>query len=263
MPSQPDSQAFSLKSMELADVPVVQAGPTEAAREICRLAKSRREGQSIHLVNAYNIALAHRDAAYSHLLKSSTGNFPDGRPLTWWKLSGGRLIQVRGPQLFEDVMEMGRSMGVRHFLLGSTAETLARLEANLRARFPEVDIVGTYSPPYRAMTEAEIAVQDKAIFDSGAEIVWVGLGTPKQDWEVARLAARLPTVNVAVGAAFDFSAGTKLKAPQWVTQAGLEWLFRLLCEPRRLWKRYLLGNLVFLWAVLSCRFKSAHPSSKE
>lgn len=245
---------FSLPTKNLAGTSLVYASPDAAAGELCRLAKSATKGSrrlSFHLVNAYTLALAYQDKAYARLLRNAKANFPDGKPLTWWRLEGGaRLQQIRGPQLFDDVMSMGRATNVRHFLLGSSEETLALLTSNLRRRHPGVNIVGTYSPPYRKMTDAEIQLQDDQIVNSGAEIVWVGLGTPKQDWEVERLAEHLGVVAVAVGAAFDFSAGTKRPAPEWMSKLGLEWLFRLMSEPRRLWKRYLIGNTVFVWSII-------------
>lgn len=250
------SKDFSLPTKELAGISLVRASPHDAANELCRMAKSAgaSRGHGFHLVNAYTVALAHQDSHYAKLLNSSSANFPDGKPLTWWRHSDGlRLRQIRGPQLFEDVMDLGRSKNVRHYLLGSSPETLKLLKDGLRRRYPGVSIVGMFSPPFRKMSKDEIQRQDEEIIRTGAEIVWVGLGTPKQDWEVGRIAAHLPVLAIAVGAAFDFSAGTKKKSPEWISSLGMEWLFRLVTEPRRLWKRYLIGNLVFLWSVVSRR----------
>jgi N-acetylglucosaminyldiphosphoundecaprenol N-acetyl-beta-D-mannosaminyltransferase len=126
---------------------------------------------------------------------------------------------------------------------------LSALEAELCRRFPKAAIVGAVSPPFRALTEEETAEQTARIVDSKAQVVWVGLGTPKQDWESARLAVDIPAVFIAVGAAFDFVAGEKKQAPMWMQRNGLEWLFRLAVEPRRLWRRYLFGNARFLRAI--------------
>lgn len=235
--------------VQVAGIPIVRTSPHEAAMDVCAAAASpdRKRGDSIHLVNAYNVVLASKSSSYASLLGAASANLPDGRPLTWWQDHGGqRLFQVRGPQLFEDVISIGREHGLRHFLLGATEETLELLQARLRERFPGAEIVGSMSPPFRRMTAEETEAQDQIIRNTGAHIVWVGLGTPKQDWEVARIASSLPVVCVAVGAAFDFSAGTKKVAPTWVTALCLEWSFRLFSEPRRLWKRYLIGNLQFL-----------------
>lgn len=256
-------KTFQLRSASLAGVPLVSSSPREAALELCKLASSPKEleGFSFHLVNAYTIALASQNPDYAEMLRTSTANFPDGKPLTWWKLpDGNRLRQIRGPKLFEDVMDLGRASEVKHYLLGASNSTLELLEANLHKQFPGVSIVGKYSPPFRQMTESEVRHQDEQILASGAEIVWVGLGTPKQDWEVTRLAKHHPILSVAVGAAFDFTAGTKKAAPHWMASLSLEWLYRLLSEPRRLWRRYLVGNLLFLLFVLKNRSSTGRPS---
>lgn len=225
----------------------------EAAEIVVALARNGI-GRHIHLVNAYTVALADRSIEYRRVLSRPALCFPDGKPISW--ISGlsrhkPRLNQVRGPQLFLDTFDIGRRSGIRHFLLGSTPEVLVALETNLRARFPGVQIVGTESPPFRALSAAEFEEQDNRILATGADVVWVGLGTPKQDFEAQRLTRRLPVVAVAVGAAFDFAAGSAPEAPCWMTKFGLEWLFRFACEPRRLWRRYLFGNVRFLAAALT------------
>jgi N-acetylglucosaminyldiphosphoundecaprenol N-acetyl-beta-D-mannosaminyltransferase len=139
--------------------------------------------------------------------------------------------------------------GPRHYLLGGSPATLAVLESQIAERWPGAVVVGAESPPFRALSVAEVAEQDARIRDSGATIVWVGLGTPKQDWEVARLAASVPVVAMAVGAAFDFIAGVKPQAPIWMQKSGTEWAFRFASEPKRLAKRYLWGNPRFLVAA--------------
>lgn len=225
-------------------------GPDAAARFLIELARTR-SCTHVHLANAYTIALADRDHAYRQLINEGVV-FADGKPISWLSSLARqtpRIQQVRGPQFFLDVLDIGRSFGVRHFLLGSTDELLERMEVILAERFEGVEIVGSYSPPFRPLTVQEIVDQDALILESDADVVWVGLGTPKQDVEAARLARSVGRPAVAVGAAFSFSAGTLSVAPTWMQRAGLEWLFRLASEPRRLWRRYLFGNVRFLWAV--------------
>lgn len=227
------------------------AGPDAAAEYVVGLARAH-SCTHVHLANAYTIALADRDGAYRQLINDGVV-FADGKPLTWFSRltrQTPRIHQVRGPQLFLDVLDIGRSSGVRHFLLGSTHESLERMRSRLTTCLEGVEIVGSYSPPFRPLTAEEVADQDAQILQSGADIVWVGLGTPKQDVEAARLALSTARPAVAVGAAFDFAAGTLRVAPRWMQRAGLEWLFRLASEPRRLWRRYLFGNARFVWAVL-------------
>lgn len=214
----------------------------------------KADGRHVHLANAYTIALADKSAEYRRVLNSPAVNFPDGKPIGWVSELLGHspsLEHIRGPQLFLDVFEQGSMQGsIKHYLLGSTPEVLAALVANLETKFPNVSIVGAESPPFRALSDAELEAQDARIMESAADIVWVGLGTPKQDFEVERLARNLPVLAIAVGAAFDFAAGTLKEAPPWMTNSGLEWLFRLISEPRRLWRRYVFGNARFVKAAL-------------
>lgn len=246
-------ESYLFETLRLGGLAIAVSQPKDAALKICAVAATitKRTGLGVHLVNAYTVALAARDANYSNVLAQSSANLPDGKPLSWISNARGRrLWQVRGPSLFGHVMDLGRETGIKHFLLGSTDETLEKLNYELKKRYPGIQIVGQFSPPFRDVTPTEIAVQDQTISDSKAQIVWVGLGTPKQDFEVLRLTKALPVVAIAVGAAFDFVAGTKNEAPTWMRKVGLEWLFRLLSEPKRLWRRYLFGNIEFLWAIL-------------
>jgi N-acetylglucosaminyldiphosphoundecaprenol N-acetyl-beta-D-mannosaminyltransferase len=239
----------------LAGIPVRISSPAAATRELISVAQSgSTQGRGVHLVNAYTLSLAHNDRSYAKLLQHAWANFPDGKPLAWvTRFSSNPLAQVRGPQLFQDVLSAGRDSDLKHYLLGGSEETLEQLKSALSAKFPGLRIVGSYSPPFRPQSDEELQAQDLHIQASGAEVVWVGLGTPKQDHETERLARALPIVACAVGAAFDFSAGTKKEAPKWMEKAGFEWLYRFGTEPRRLWKRYLIGNVVFLIAVVSRR----------
>ena len=225
-----------------------------AAECLVELARTRCCSH-VHLANAYTIALADQDDSYRRLLNQGLV-FADGKPISWLSRLARqipRIQQVRGPQLFLDVLDIGRSSGVRHFLLGSTDELLERMRARLAERFEGVEIAGSYSPPFRPLSAEEIADQDALIRQSDADIIWVGLGTPKQDTEAARVAVSTARPAVAVGAAFDFTAGALRVAPIWMQRAGLEWAFRLASEPRRLWRRYLFGNVRFVWAALRWR----------
>jgi len=212
-------------------------------------------GVPVHFANAYTVALADSDRNYLRLFTDPDSVvFTDGIPVAWF---GRRLHpqyaqqwqRVYGPDVMTAVLMAAQPAGVRHFLLGGSPETLDLLRQRIEFLYPGAQIVGAESPPYRPLTDAEQAEQDARIRDSRATIVWVGLGTPKQDWEVARLARELPVVAMAVGAAFDFLAGTKAQAPEWMRESGTEWLFRFASEPRRLARRYLWGNPRFLRAA--------------
>jgi N-acetylglucosaminyldiphosphoundecaprenol N-acetyl-beta-D-mannosaminyltransferase len=155
--------------------------------------------------------------------------------------------------LFVNVLAAGQAARIKHYLLGSTPETLEAMQREIAQRFPEALIVGTDSPPFRELTEAERQDQRDRITFSGAQIVWVGLGTPKQDVEAAALANSLPVIAIAVGAAFDFVAGTVEEAPDWMQRSGTEWIHRFAQEPGRLWQRYLVGGPRFVKAVITRR----------
>jgi N-acetylglucosaminyldiphosphoundecaprenol N-acetyl-beta-D-mannosaminyltransferase len=247
--------AAALPIVPCAAVPITACTRADAARLVVDLATSSRlSGVDVHLCNAYTLALADSDPRLGDLLRRAAVNFPDGKSVVWanqltHRHQGLPSERVYGPDLFRDVLSLGSAVGLRHYLLGSTWPVLTALDRRLRAQYPEALVVGMDSPPFRDLTERELNHQVDRIRWSRAQVVWVGLGTPKQDFEVARLVRELPLVFVAVGAAFEFVAGTKPQAPLWMQNSGLEWLFRLASEPRRLWRRYLFGNARFLYAA--------------
>jgi N-acetylglucosaminyldiphosphoundecaprenol N-acetyl-beta-D-mannosaminyltransferase len=215
-----------------------------------------RTARPWRLINTFNISLLRGHPHYAAILDRDGVNLADGKPVAWVLRVLSRRTgqpsspeQVRGAALFSSALDQGRALGVRHYLLGGSPETLRALQEAIAVRYPGALIAGAASPPFRPMTEAEMAAQDKAIRASGADLVWVGLGTPKQDHECVRLAESVGRPAIAVGAAFEFLAGTRPEAPVWVQRMALEWLFRLVGEPRRLWRRYTLGIAQFLLVV--------------
>lgn len=228
-----------------------------ATQEILREANGPQpRGISVHFANAYNIALAERDERYRELMNQGDYVFTDGTPVVW---AGKRLHpnqdweRVYGPDVTEWVLKNSDPAKTLHYFLGSTPHTMEKLQHEIKNRFPTAQIVGYDCPPFREPTESELSTRDQRIKESGATIVWVGLGTPKQDFEVQRLARVLPVTAVAVGAAFDFIAQTVPQAPKWMQSSGLEWGYRLAREPRRLAKRYLWGNPQFIRSVIKNR----------
>lgn len=210
-------------------------------------------GIAVHFANAYTVALADKDPVFAELLRRGVC-YPDGMPVVWWgrhQHSNQVWERVYGPDFMEAVL--AAKSPLRHYLVGGSPDTLERLRREISIRWPAAQIVGAESPPFRELSSAELAAQDERIRVSGASVVWVGLGTPKQDYEVARIASSLPVMAVAVGAAFDFIAGTKKQAPTWMQKSGTEWAFRLASEPKRLWRRYLWGNPRFVVAALRYR----------
>ncbi|KQO61374.1 WecB/TagA/CpsF family glycosyltransferase [Curtobacterium sp. Leaf261] len=241
----------TLDRTTVAGLPIIVADRPTAIAQIVAVAKSGGAGD-VHLANSYVVSLAHRRSGYHDLLRTGAAIYPDGKPLTWVSrvLPGANLHQVRGPSLFPDLMDVGRSSGVRHYLFGNTDVVLDELTAELERRYPGVEIVGRQRSHFRPLTAAEQTTLDADIRRTEPDIVWVGLGTPLQNLEARRISDELGKVAICVGAAFDFVAGTIPAAPEWMTRLGVEWCFRLALEPRRLWKRYLVGNAVFLRASL-------------
>ena len=209
--------------------------------------EAQSSGTAFHFANAYNIALADSDPVYRRILDDGDFVFSDGTPVVW----AGRWLhrdlrkaweRVYGPDVMAGVMASSNEIGPRHFLLGGSEETMHLLIDQLAQRWPLAQVVGWECPPFRVPTDDELEARDRRIADSGATCVWVGLGTPKQDYEVHRLARALPVSALAIGAAFDFIAGTVPQAPNWMQRGGLEWAYRFAHEPRRLARRYLWGN---------------------
>lgn len=177
---------------------------------------------------------------------------PDGMPLVWMNhIQGNRHVsRVYGPDLMLAVCDASKETGYKHFFYGGNTGVPELLKEKLQERYPHLDVVGTYSPPFRALSPEEDEEIVQMINDSGADIVWVGLSTPKQErWMDAHLGRVNAPVMVGVGAAFDFHAGLKPQAPRWMQKTGMEWFFRLVSEPRRLYKRYLINNPRFIGLV--------------
>lgn len=203
---------------------------------------------SFRFANAWCVVLGNEDPDYGDLLRGPGLNFADGSPVARLaRKATGTDAHVRGPSFFEDLL--GRGLGIRHYFYGGSADTIAKLQSEVARRFPDAVIAGAESPAIG--TAEELASEDAlaCIVSAHPDIVWVGLGTPKQDYVARAISERLGIATAAVGAAFDFTAGTVREAPRWVRAVHMEWLFRLASEPRRLWRRYLIGNVKFLRLV--------------
>jgi N-acetylglucosaminyldiphosphoundecaprenol N-acetyl-beta-D-mannosaminyltransferase len=212
-------------------------------------------GGYVCLCNVHLFVVARHDDDVRRALENAALAFPDGWPVAWLqrRLGHRSAARVAGPDLMTQAIDDGRRFGIRHFLLGSTDEVLGRLEENLRRRFPGAEIGGRLSLPFFERFEPDGF--DSAIADvhrASPHVVWLSLGCPKQELWMLRHAQELaPSLVVGVGAAFDFHAGTKTRAPAWLQRAGLEWLHRLLSEPRRLAARYGRTNTEFLLLAAS------------
>ncbi|WP_310738437.1 WecB/TagA/CpsF family glycosyltransferase [Ideonella alba] len=209
----------------------------------------RREGRVVGICNTHSVVTAHDDPLFGAVLQGADMNTADGAPVAWFmRLSGARGQQrINGPDLmWRTCQALDRAGAPSIFLYGNTEDTNRRLEAVLRTRFPDLTIAGSISPPFRDLTAEETAQHIAHINRSGAGIVWVSLGCPKQEVWMAKSRESVHAVMVGVGAAFDYHAGTIKRAPLWMQRAGLEWVHRLASEPRRLWRRYLYNNTQFV-----------------
>ena len=209
------------------------------------------ESHVVHFFAAHPTVLAREDATYRATLNKGDLNLADGLPVAWaLRMLGQPADRITGTQAFLALCDWGIARGVRHFFYGGTPEVLTRMRANLEQACPGIEIAGAISPPFKELTDDDLDAAASEIRASGADLVWVGLGAPKQDVVGEKLRERRCASTVlCVGAAFDFVAGVKRRAPRWMQATGLEWAFRLGTEPRRLWRRYLIGNPQFVAGV--------------
>jgi N-acetylglucosaminyldiphosphoundecaprenol N-acetyl-beta-D-mannosaminyltransferase len=224
------------------------------------IATRRRE--YVCVTGVHGIMESRRDEGLARVHNAAGLVTPDGMPLVWlsrWK--GFRHVErVYGPDLMLALCDRSLASGYRHFFYGGRDEVVRRLIERLGRRFPGLRVAGSYAPPFRSLSPEEDARVVRLINDADPDIVWVGLSTPKQERWMAEHRGRLAApALIGVGAAFDFHAGVKRQAPRWMQRSGLEWLFRLLSEPRRLWRRYLINNPAFVAGVVGQWWRERHP----
>lgn len=231
----------------------IHAGTIQGAlSRITEWAKAR-ESRSVFFCNAHSLAHARSHKQFRRVLESADLRLPDGAPVAYMLRRAGFNTQSRvcGPDLMVKYFALADARGESVFLYGSTPSTLEKLRARCAEDFPRLQ-VNAYSPPFRELSTAEDDEVVRMITESGAPTVWVALGCPKQEQWIAEHRNRIPAVLLGVGAAFAFHAGIAARAPGWMQRSGLEWLHRLVTDPRRMWKRYLVTNSVFLFhAALS------------
>jgi N-acetylglucosaminyldiphosphoundecaprenol N-acetyl-beta-D-mannosaminyltransferase len=206
-----------------------------------------------HFCTVHSIVEATKNPQLREAFASADRACMDGVPLVWLARRRGfrEAERVCGPDVMLTICDRGREMGLRHFFLGGAAGTPERLAQRLVERFPGMTVVGTASPPFRALSPSEDLELVAEINATRPHVLWIGLGSPKQDLWAADHEDRLQVkLLMPVGAAFDYHSGGLRRAPRWMRPVGLEWLFRLAMEPGRLWRRYLTTNVHFLWLVL-------------
>jgi N-acetylglucosaminyldiphosphoundecaprenol N-acetyl-beta-D-mannosaminyltransferase len=234
----------ALLTYPVCGVPIAALDGPRAAAEIVESAVAG-ESLQVHLCNAYTLSLVDSDARMRAALMAGDLNLADGAPVAWLGRATGAAGPVRGAELVGEVWRQGGSQ-VRHYLYGGKVGVADEMASALRKLNPDAVVAGTETPPFRTLSDADLDAIAERVRASGANILWIGLGTPRQDYLVHHLSTSLSLPIVPVGAAFDFWSGAIKEAPKLLHGTGFEWLHRLLSEPRRLWRRYLLGNPRFL-----------------
>lgn len=234
---------YNIRMVEVLGIPLYDQNLSSAVDDLMDIADPRNKAFNycISATGAHGIIEAHKYQEFKNTLKRFYMNLPDGMPGVWiGRLKGARKMRrCYGPDIFEALLIRTAGTAVKHFFCGGKEGVAAALKDACEINFSNQNVVGFFSPPFREMTEEEMEALGQQIKASGAHIVWIGLSTPKQEVFASRL-ARFVNVHliITVGAAFDFHTGRVKQAPKWMQNAGLEWFFRLLTEPRRLYKRY-------------------------
>ncbi len=254
------SPVTSLPNPHIPRVDVLGVGVSivDMDSTIAEIGRWIEEGERhyVCVTGVHGVMESQKDPDLLAIHNASGMTIPDGMPMVWaGKHAGFETIdRVSGPDLMPLLCERGAARGWRHFFYGGAEGVPEKLAAKLAERVPHLAVVGTHSPPFRALTADEETEIIDMINASGADIVWVGLSTPKQERWMAAMAGRLEAAAVlGVGAAFDFHSGGLKRAPMWMQRSGLEWLYRMMKEPRRLARRYLTNNPRFVLSILRRR----------
>ncbi len=205
-------------------------------------------GDYICVSNVHTTVMSYDDKTYCAVQNGGVMAIPDGGPLSsvGRKRGFSEMNRTTGPDYMKEILKISSKEGYRHYFYGSTEKTLNKLEKTIEKRYPNVQIAGMYSPPFRTLSEEEDLKVIQMINESNADFVWIGLGAPKQERWMAEHQGKIKGLMVGVGAAFDYEAGNIDRAPMWMQKANLEWLYRLIQEPERLFKRYFYTNTKFV-----------------
>ena len=210
------------------------------------------KGNYICVSNVHTTVMAYEDENYNEVQNGGFMAIPDGKPLSIVSKNRGfkEAERVTGPDLMKEIFKISEERGYRHYFYGSTQNTLKDLKEKLIEEYPQIIISGMYSPPFRKVTESESQQIIKNINESNPDFIWVGLGAPKQELWMKEHKNKCNGLMIGVGAGFDYHADNIKRAPIWMQNLSLEWLYRLLQDPKRLWKRYLKTNLKFIYLLI-------------
>ena len=242
---------YYFPTCRIAGLPFIQTDVSELVRFVLtRAAVTGRNSLSFHFVPAGSVYFAELDARYRNLLENSIC-VPDGKSISVIsRFTKSHLNQIRGVDLFSSLLDQSQGSGIRHFLYGTSVENLQVLKDQIYLKYPTAHVAGMISPSFGPIDESELTTHVAEIERVGTQILWIGLSSPKQDFVASYFSNRLGIPVLAVGAAFDFMSGAQRESPKWVSKIGMEWLYRFGSNPKRLWRRYLVGNFVFLITVL-------------
>lgn len=237
-----------MKTCSILGVPVLVTNMDEVVNVIEKDI-DRLRGKYVCVTNVHTVVTAHDNPDYMKVQRGAAFIVPDGKPLSMEEKKRGYKDagRVAGPDLME--VMFGRNNGLKHYFYGGSPETIEALKTKLPEKYPSMKMAGFVSPPYRKLTDSEDEEAVKLINESGADILWVGLGAPKQENWMAAHEGKVNAVMLGVGAGFDFHAGTVKRAPKWMQKLCLEWLYRLFQDPKRLFKRYLGTNMRYMKLV--------------
>jgi len=213
---------------------------------------AERTSSYVCVCNVHMLVEAYNDKSFAGVVNNSDIAVADGMPLCWslkW-LHGIQAERIAGRHLMHAIMEKASEENTSVYFYGSTDEVLNNSKIYINSHYPKLTVAGVYSPPYRALSNEEEENVVKMIADSGAGIVFVALGCPKQEKWIAKMRGRIPAVMLGIGIALEVLTGQQKRTPAWIEKAGLEWLFRLLKEPKRLFKRYLITNSTFIFLII-------------
>lgn len=206
-------------------------------------------GNYMCVSNVHTTVMSYDDAKYCAVQNGGIMAIPDGGPLSsvGRKRGFSEMRRTTGPDYMKEILKISNKEGYRHFFYGSTEETLKKLQRTLKRSYSDVQVAGMFSPPFRTLSAKEDEEVVRMINESNADFVWIGLGAPKQECWMAEHQGKIKGFMIGVGAAFDYEAGNIVRAPQWMQKTNLEWLYRLIQEPKRLFKRYFYTNTKFIW----------------
>lgn len=239
------------QAMPVCEIMGVRIAVTDMETTVRRIEEHLDDwrGEYICVANVHTTVTAHDDPSYRAVQNGAVMALPDGGPLSQYSRRKGfaQAARITGPDLMKEMLRESAQKHYRHYFYGSTQETLDILRERITRNYPGAVIAGMVSPPFRPLTEEEDAAAVAAINEARPDFVWVGLGAPKQERWMAAHQGRVHALMLGVGAAFDYEAGNIRRAPRWMQRCNLEWLYRLLQDPKRLFKRYFVTNTKFLW----------------